>query len=77
MKSMIKIMIEIALGFIAFLFVWFILALFGYFAVGFIENIQFNGILVATILGILFVIVCWSIGADLLKTIKSRFKKCE
>lgn len=74
---MIKIMIEIILGFITLLFVWFLLALFAYFAVGFIENIQFNEILAASIIGILFVIVCWSIGADLLKTIKSRFKKCE
>lgn len=75
MKTMLKIMLEIALGFVVFSFVCFILGLFTFFVVDFFENIPFVDILVMSIMGLMFVIVCWSMGADLLKTIKSMFKK--
>lgn len=77
MKTMLKIMLEIALGFVVFSFVCFILGLFAFFVVVFFENIPFIDTLVMSILGLMFAIVCWSMGANLLKTIKSMFKKCD
>lgn len=77
MKTMLKIMLEIALGFAVFSFVCFILGLFAFFVVDFFENIPFIDIFVMSIIGLMFVIVCWSMGADLLKNIKSMFKKCD
>lgn len=77
MKTMLKIMLEIALGFVVFSFVCFILGLFAFFVVDFFENIPFIDTFVMSIIGLMFVVVCWSMGTDLLKTIKSMFKKCD
>ena len=76
-KSIVKIVLEIALGFVVFSFVCLMLALLGYFAVDFIESVSLNDTLVMSIGGLLFIIACWKMGSDVLQAIKSRFKKCD
>ena len=76
-KSIVKIVLEIALGFVVFSFVCLMLALLGYFAVDFIESVSLNDTLVMSIVGLLFIIACWEMGSDVLRAIKSRFKKCD
>ena len=73
MKVIIKVLLEIILGAVCFLSLCFILFWFSFFVASFVENIQFNDALAGVLIVILFVVVCWMIGSDVLNFIKRLF----